>query len=157
MQARVLRTIDKVGGLDEYLMGESPGRVRELGMEGWKMKWRLMQTEWGRERMRRRRVELGARPQGVEMVLPDSVLLEEEDVEGKGKEVEVRFVEEDGGEEDDYEEDGGEENDYEEVNISEEEADRMLKEDPRTKELPWLQQPAAEEPRKSILQRLTRR
>ncbi len=54
VQARVLRTIDKVGGLDEYLMGESPARIKELGMEGWRMRWRLMKTEWGQQRRRER-------------------------------------------------------------------------------------------------------
>lgn len=79
VQARVLRTIDKGGGLDEYLMGESPARIRELGMEGWKMRWRLMQTDWGRESVKKRRVELGVRPEGVEMMLNDAILLGEEE------------------------------------------------------------------------------
>lgn len=88
MQARVLRTIDKVGGLDEYLLGESPARIKELGMEGWKMRWRLLQDRGVKERLRRRRVELGLRPQGAEMFLSDAELLgETESVVAKGAEV----------------------------------------------------------------------
>jgi large subunit ribosomal protein L28 len=60
--ARVLRTIDKVGGLDEYLLGEKAGRIKELGMGGWKLRWRVMQTEAVRERFRRQRDELGLPP-----------------------------------------------------------------------------------------------
>ena len=56
---RVLRTIDKVGGLDEYLLGEKPARVRELGMGGWALRWRLMRSEAVRERMRAERERLG--------------------------------------------------------------------------------------------------
>ncbi|KAL9601971.1 MAG: hypothetical protein Q9219_002195 [cf. Caloplaca sp. 3 TL-2023] len=75
VQARVLRTIDKVGGLDEYLLGESPARIRELGMEGWKMRWRLMQTKGVKERLRKRRIELGMNPEGPEWWLSDKELL----------------------------------------------------------------------------------
>lgn len=42
VQARVLRTIDKVGGLDEYLLGNKPARIRELGVEGWRLRWEVM-------------------------------------------------------------------------------------------------------------------
>ncbi|KAI4169361.1 MAG: hypothetical protein LQ343_005754 [Gyalolechia ehrenbergii] len=108
VQARVLRTIDKVGGLDEYLLGESPGRIKELGMEGWRMRWRLMQLRSVKERLRRRRVQLGVSPEGPEMWLSDRELLgeeEEEGGEGKGKvkEVELRVKEEEGEGEDEYE------------------------------------------------------
>ena len=39
VQARVLRTIDKVGGLDEYLLGNKPARIKELGVEGCRYRW----------------------------------------------------------------------------------------------------------------------
>lgn len=57
--ARVLRTIDKVGGLDEYLLGEKPARIKELGMGGWALRWRLMRTEAVKERFRLQRIALG--------------------------------------------------------------------------------------------------
>lgn len=59
MHARVLRTIDKVGGLDEYLLGEKAARIKDLGMGGWALRWRIMKTDTVRERFRRQRVEMG--------------------------------------------------------------------------------------------------
>lgn len=63
--ARVLRTVDKVGGLDEYLLGEKAGRVRELGMGGWALRWRVMRTEWYRLRRGEERRMLGLPVDGV--------------------------------------------------------------------------------------------
>jgi len=60
--ARVLRTVDKVGGLDEYLLGEKTQRIKELGMGGWKLRWRIMQTEKVKERFRLQRKMLGLPP-----------------------------------------------------------------------------------------------
>ncbi|EON64695.1 hypothetical protein W97_03928 [Coniosporium apollinis CBS 100218] len=68
VSTRVLRTIDKVGGLDEYLLGEKAGRIKELGMKGWLMRWRIMQTEAVRERFREQRRLLGLPDKEVEMV-----------------------------------------------------------------------------------------
>ena len=48
---RVLRTIDRLGGLDEYLVGSStPARIRELGVTGWALRWRVLQTREMRKR-----------------------------------------------------------------------------------------------------------
>lgn len=55
----MLRTVDRVGGLDEYLLGEKAGRIKELGMGGWKLRWRIMQTERVKERFRAQRERLG--------------------------------------------------------------------------------------------------
>lgn len=60
---RVLRTIDKVGGLDEYLLGDKPMRIKELGPWGWKLRWRIMQSEVIFERFAMERVKLGLVPQ----------------------------------------------------------------------------------------------
>ncbi len=59
VQARVLRTIDKVGGLDEYLLGDKAARIKELGMEGWAMRWRLIQTKSVQERFRQEKIAMG--------------------------------------------------------------------------------------------------
>jgi large subunit ribosomal protein L28 len=59
---RVLRTLDKVGGLDEYLLGEKTARIKELGMAGWKLRWRIMQTDRVKERFRVERVKFGLPP-----------------------------------------------------------------------------------------------
>ncbi len=57
--ARVLRTIDKVGGLDEYLLGDKAARIKELGMEGWGLRYKLMQTASVKERFRLEKIALG--------------------------------------------------------------------------------------------------
>ncbi|KAB8303041.1 hypothetical protein EYC80_004495 [Monilinia laxa] len=59
---KVLRTIDKAGGLDEYLLGEKTQRLKELGMGGWKLRWRIMQTDAVKERFRVQREKLGLPP-----------------------------------------------------------------------------------------------
>lgn len=56
---RVLRTIDKVGGLDAYLMGESTARIKELGVSGWDLRCRLLAKEHIQKRMDRSREEMG--------------------------------------------------------------------------------------------------
>ncbi|KAL8726845.1 MAG: hypothetical protein Q9166_006461 [cf. Caloplaca sp. 2 TL-2023] len=119
VQARVLRTIDKVGGLDEYLLGERPARIRELGMEGWKMRWRLLQDRGVKERLMRRRAELGLPPMGPEIFLSDAELLREKEVRGDelGKESETPYEMDGEGEEGS----GGE--------VTEEKMDRLLVED----------------------------
>ena len=62
---RVLRTIDKVGGIDEYLIGsDSPARIKELGMVGWRLRWELMQTDAYKERAKREREVLGLPVEG---------------------------------------------------------------------------------------------
>ncbi|GAM84479.1 hypothetical protein ANO11243_024750 [Dothideomycetidae sp. 11243] len=42
LTTRVLRTIDKAGGIDAYLLGTKPTRLKELGMEGWRLRCRLL-------------------------------------------------------------------------------------------------------------------
>ncbi|KAL8961522.1 MAG: hypothetical protein Q9193_001931 [Seirophora villosa] len=167
VQARVLRTIDKEGGLDEYLMGDSQARIKELGMKGWRMRWRLMQTGWWKERVKRRRIELGLRPEGVEMVLSDAELLGEVEAD----EVEQAKDEEKREEElEEEQEEEREDNGAEEVRILDEERDHIVESDPRTRTDPQMahesaqteaqlqemqeQKEEAAKPRRSIWQRL---
>ncbi|KAK3630422.1 hypothetical protein LTR56_017480 [Elasticomyces elasticus] len=56
---RVLRTIDKLGGLDEYLLGEKESRIRELGESGWWLRWAIMQTDAVKARFVAERQRLG--------------------------------------------------------------------------------------------------
>ncbi|RPA86217.1 hypothetical protein BJ508DRAFT_411410 [Ascobolus immersus RN42] len=44
----VLRTIDKVGGLDNYLLGSTPARVKELGPFGWALRWKVLKQKAAR-------------------------------------------------------------------------------------------------------------
>ncbi|EHA50696.1 hypothetical protein MCOR27_010503 [Pyricularia oryzae] len=69
---RVLRTIDKVGGLDNYLLGTKTQRLKDLGPWGWRLRWRIMQTPKVRAMFARQREELGLPPQGaVQEFLPE--------------------------------------------------------------------------------------
>jgi len=54
-----MRTIDKVGGLDEYILGEKSARLRELGMEGWRLRCMIMATKAVQERFNTQRRALG--------------------------------------------------------------------------------------------------
>jgi large subunit ribosomal protein L28 len=82
---RVLRTVDKVGGLDEYLLGEKAGRIKELGMGGWKLRWRIMQTEAVKERFRKQRELMGLPPKEGVLQGSDGMLATAEQVEDEIK------------------------------------------------------------------------
>lgn len=56
---RVLRTIRKSDGLDNYLLDDRPGRIKELGIFGWHLRWQVMQTPKIQEQMRQERQRLG--------------------------------------------------------------------------------------------------
>ncbi|KAJ8608706.1 hypothetical protein MRB53_039508 [Persea americana] len=56
---RVLRTIDKLGGLDEYLLGEKEQRIKDLGETGWWLRWAIMQTPAVRERFEKEKQKYG--------------------------------------------------------------------------------------------------
>ncbi|POS69754.1 54S ribosomal protein L24 [Diaporthe helianthi] len=58
----VLRTIDKAGGLDNYLLGDKTQRIKELGPWGWKLRWRIMQSETVEQRFAAERMALGLPP-----------------------------------------------------------------------------------------------
>lgn len=68
---RVLRTIDKVGGLDNYLLGDKSQRIKDLGPWGWKLRWRIMQSETVKRKFAAERAALGLGPK------TDGVLQEE--------------------------------------------------------------------------------
>lgn len=56
---RVLRTIRKSDGLDNYLLDDRPGRIKELGIFGWHLRWQVMQTPKIQEQIRQERQRLG--------------------------------------------------------------------------------------------------
>lgn len=57
--ARVMRTIKKCGGLDEYLCGEKPARIKELGLLGWRLRWLVMTSPKKLEEYQQQRAALG--------------------------------------------------------------------------------------------------
>lgn len=59
IRARVKRTIKKCGGLDEYLLGEKAGRIKELGVLGWKLRWMVMKSPRMQENFAKERAKLG--------------------------------------------------------------------------------------------------
>ena len=59
VSARTLRTIDRVGGLDEYLLGEKEARIKQLGVTGWWLRWAIMQQPTIKARFARERWQLG--------------------------------------------------------------------------------------------------
>jgi len=72
VQARVLRTIDKVGGVDAYLLGDKPARIKELGVEGWRLRWKVLRTPSVKRRIGEERVRLGLPAEGyVAQVVSD--------------------------------------------------------------------------------------
>jgi large subunit ribosomal protein L28 len=87
VQTRVLRTIDKVGGLDEYLLGEKEGRIKELGLTGWWLRWAIMQTPHIKARRARERVRLGLPREGMERMVeePQTTLEGEAQVATRGQ------------------------------------------------------------------------
>ncbi|RYP05123.1 hypothetical protein DL765_009935 [Monosporascus sp. GIB2] len=62
LTAQVLRTVDRLGGIDEYLLGSKSKRIRELGPAGWALRWKIMQTPAVRARFAREREALGLPP-----------------------------------------------------------------------------------------------
>lgn len=68
---RVLRTIDKCGGLDEYLLGEKAARIKELGMLGWLLRWRVMNTDWYKNRRREEIARMNLLPEVASSLLAE--------------------------------------------------------------------------------------
>ncbi|KAI1419436.1 hypothetical protein F5Y12DRAFT_249217 [Xylaria sp. FL1777] len=62
MTASVLHTIDRLGGIDEYLLGSKAKRIKELGPAGWALRWKIMQTDAVQARFARERAALGLPP-----------------------------------------------------------------------------------------------
>lgn len=102
--ASCMRTIKKCGGLDQYLLGDKPARIKELGLFGWKLRWQIMNTARMREKFAKERKNLGLPPStSMEPLLPfeqawedqsvrDEMLREQKEAWEALKEKEERFV-----------------------------------------------------------------
>lgn len=63
---RVLKTIRREGGLENYLLKSKPARIKELGPGGWNMRWLLMQTTAVQRQFNDERLALGLPPKEIE-------------------------------------------------------------------------------------------
>ncbi|OAQ97863.1 hypothetical protein LLEC1_00022 [Akanthomyces lecanii] len=63
---RVLKTIRREGGLENYLLKSKPARLKELGPGGWNMRWLLMQSQAVQQRFNEERIALGLEPKEIE-------------------------------------------------------------------------------------------
>lgn len=63
--ARVMRTIDKVGGLDNYVTGSSVARIKELGPAGWMLRYRIVRSPRMQRKFRAERERLGLPINGI--------------------------------------------------------------------------------------------
>ncbi|ETN37794.1 uncharacterized protein HMPREF1541_07417 [Cyphellophora europaea CBS 101466] len=59
IRARVMRTIRKAGGLDQYVLGDKPSRIKELGLLGWKLRYIIMKSPAVQKQFRDERRKLG--------------------------------------------------------------------------------------------------
>ncbi|KAG6042301.1 hypothetical protein E4U41_000045 [Claviceps citrina] len=56
---RVLKTIRREGGIENYLLKSKPARIKELGPGGWNLRWILMQTQAVQHQLNEERAALG--------------------------------------------------------------------------------------------------
>ncbi|RFU80636.1 50s ribosomal l24 [Trichoderma arundinaceum] len=63
---RVLKTIRREGGIENYLLKSKPARLKELGPGGWNLRWLLMQSQAVQQRFNDERVALGLEPRELE-------------------------------------------------------------------------------------------
>ncbi|KAI8625112.1 hypothetical protein F5Y19DRAFT_451708 [Xylariaceae sp. FL1651] len=74
--ARVLHNIDRLGGIDEYLLGSKTQRIKELGPAGWRLRWKIMQTEAVQARFAKERAALGLPPKETKAAFPAALAAE---------------------------------------------------------------------------------
>jgi large subunit ribosomal protein L28 len=60
--AACMRTIRKCGGLDQYLLGDKPARIKELGLFGWQLRWRVLRSSKMQHQLQKERESLGLPP-----------------------------------------------------------------------------------------------
>lgn len=70
--SKVLKVMDREGGLDEYLLKESEARIKELGPLGWALRWRLMQTPSVVARFRAEAAALGLAQSVIDQQWPEA-------------------------------------------------------------------------------------
>jgi large subunit ribosomal protein L28 len=76
--AKVLKTMDREGGLDEYLLKDNVARVKELGPMGWALRWTLMQRPEVIDRLRADAAALGLDQATIDKQWPTPQLMAEQ-------------------------------------------------------------------------------
>ncbi|KAJ4991025.1 54S ribosomal protein L24, mitochondrial [Stagonosporopsis vannaccii] len=76
--SNVMKTIDREGGLDEYLLKDSVQRVKELGPTGWALRWTLMQKPEVIDRLRAEAVALGIDQATIDRQWPTPEMLSQQ-------------------------------------------------------------------------------
>ncbi|OAK93727.1 hypothetical protein IQ06DRAFT_299034 [Phaeosphaeriaceae sp. SRC1lsM3a] len=74
--SRVLKVMDREGGLDAYLLKEGERRVKELGPLGWALRWTLMQKPSVIEQMRHKAAALGLPQETIDAQWPTKEMLD---------------------------------------------------------------------------------
>ncbi|KAF2994957.1 39S ribosomal protein L24, mitochondrial [Curvularia kusanoi] len=81
--ANVMKTIDREGGLDEYLLKDSVQRIKELGPTGWALRWTLMQRPEVIERLRAEAAALGIEQATIDKQWPTPEMLSQQKYEDR--------------------------------------------------------------------------
>jgi len=110
--SRVLKTMDREGGLDEYLLKDNEYRLKELGPLGWALRWTLMQKPEVIDRMRAQASALGVDQATIDAQWPTQGMLNEQKASQAGL---VRATDLVGEEEHDEAEEGDAEYDIEKL------------------------------------------
>jgi large subunit ribosomal protein L28 len=76
--AKVLKTMDREGGLDEYLLKDNVARIKELGPMGWALRWTLMQKPEVIDRLRADAAALGLDQATIDKQWPTPQMMAEQ-------------------------------------------------------------------------------
>jgi large subunit ribosomal protein L28 len=76
--AKVLKTMDREGGLDEYLLKDNVARIKELGPMGWALRWTLMQKPEVINRLRADAAALGIDQATIDKQWPTPQMMAEQ-------------------------------------------------------------------------------
>jgi large subunit ribosomal protein L28 len=76
--AKVLKTMDREGGLDEYLLKDNIARIKEMGPMGWALRWTLMQRPEVVDRLRADAAALGLDQATIDKQWPTPQMMAEQ-------------------------------------------------------------------------------
>ncbi|KAH8710049.1 ribosomal L28 family-domain-containing protein [Phaeosphaeriaceae sp. PMI808] len=82
--SKVLKIMDREGGLDEYLLKDNEHRIKELGPLGWALRWALLQKPEVIDRMRFQAAELGIDQATIDAQWPTQEILGKQNIAQKG-------------------------------------------------------------------------